>query len=150
MKTYFSTGKMIYGPRAPHCHCAEQLFCLEDAPFGSSFSLLLIYPRGVDICQLLIVPQGIYCHQKGYQFEGLKSSGSYSTAVLNIGKAKDGLLFPTPPPIFAFHQIVSASVAQLNKNNSSRQQIGPANSKKQRANLLECHFLHYYARPWET
>lgn len=51
-------------------------------------------------------------------------------AVFNASKAKDGLLLPTPPPVVAFHPVVSASLAQLNNSSDHKQDL-PAQRNKQ-------------------
>ena len=60
-------------------------------------------------------------------------------AVFNTSKAKDGLLFPTPRPVFAFHPGVSASLAQLNNSSDHNRTYRPKETKSTPSQVPVCH-----------
>ena len=68
-------------------------------------------------------------------------------AVFNASKAKDGLLLPTPPPVVAFHPVVSASLAQLNNSSDHKQDL-PAQRNKQHTFSSARLLLHWALERW--
>lgn len=127
---------MGHGPWAPLRLCIEQLLCLEDAPCSfppCSFSSI---QEGSTSASFWLCPEESVAIKRGNNVKGWK----VKKATQQLFSIREKPKTPTSPPVFAFHQVVTASVAQLNKNNSS-DNTGLANPEKQRANLLECRFI---------